>query len=407
LKNFLSRLHGSVYYFNSLIPGLKPLRAYINWLRANYDMFRQQEEVKAKPLKLTIEPTNMCHLKCPLCPTGLGIAERDFCELDIDLLKRLIDELGDYIFFVDLFNWGEPLFSKNLEEFLRILNKKHISTTISTNLSVKISEERIKKIISSGLNHIIVSLDGASKDSYNEYRRGGNFDLVIENMKRFVAIRDKINSNTPYITWQFLIFRFNEHEINKAQRMAKEIGVDRIWFQRACLDEGDFKISEKDRIIIRKWIPSDPSLTFYDPKDAEVHYTEPLRALNKVRLKRCDWHYISSAINSDGNISPCCGLYKKSDDMGYLDSSRENSYMKEINNDNYKRLRNAFAGRCALPEDITCSQCINGSLMAYATGINRWILFITIAKIMHYFIQPFYYLSGKNKRPKLKVKWPD
>ena len=406
----LHRFRGSFYYFDLLIPGLKSPRAYFNWLRVNYEMFRQVETVKAKPLKLTIEPTNMCHLQCPLCPTGLRINERVFCDLNMDIFKCLIDEVGDYVFFVDLFNWGEPLLSNQIEDFLLILHKRKISTTLSTNLSVKISDERIHKLITSGLNHIIASLDGGSKESYIKYRRGGNFDLVIDNLRRIVEMRDKIGSKTPYITWQYLVFRFNEHELAKAQNIAKDIGVDRIWFQKAYIDEGHYKISDSDRNAIRKWIPSNPLLTFYDPKDAEKHFSVPLKLMKKYRKKRCDWHYASSAINSDGKISPCCALYKKSDDLGFLNQCQESSYMTEINNHSFKEIRNGFAGRCMLPENVACSTCSNGTLMEYAKGINRWIFFTTVAKILYYFIFPLEYFVGKchkTKKPKLKIKWPD
>jgi len=352
----------------------------------------------------------MCHLQCPLCPTGLRVNERNFCNLNMDIFRSLIDEVGDYVFFVDFFNWGEPLLNNQLEEFLLILHKKKISTTLSTNLSVKISDERIRKLINSGVNHIIVSLDGGSKGSYTTYRRGGDFDLVVDNLKRIVEIRYKIGSKTPYISWQYIVFSFNEHELDKAQKMAQDIGVDRIWFNKAYIDEGHYKIPDSDRILIRKWIPSDPLLTFYDPEDAKKHFSIPLKLMNKFRRRRCDWHYISSAINSNGTIAPCCAIYKKSGDLGFLDQCNESPYMTEINNNSFKEIRNGFAGRCKLPKNAECSECLNGEFMEYSKGINRWIFFITIVKLLNFILLPLKYFTGKGHkiiRPTLKIKWPD
>ena len=403
----LNRFKGSFFFFDALMPKMKPMKAYVNWLLANYEMWRQVDAVQAQPLKLTIEPTNICQLHCPLCPTGLRINDRNFCYLNIDIFKRLLDEVGDYVFFVDFFNWGEPFLNKQLEDFLRLLHEKNISTSLSTNLSVKLSDERIQRFIESGVNHMIVSLDGASQESYATYRRGGNFELVCDNLRRIVQMREKLASKTPYITWQYLIFSFNEHEIDRAQQIAQDIGVDRIFFHKAYIDEGHYDIPENDRAQIRKWVPANPAYTHYDPQDKEKHFSIPLRAKDKYRNKRCDWHYISSAINADGTISPCCAVYKKCNDLGCLNQDHENSYMEQINTRIFKDIRNGFAGRGRLPKEVACSTCTNGSLMEYAKGVNRWIFITTAVRLLSFLTVPVGYVAGKPKRPRLRIKWPD
>lgn len=410
IRNTLNRFKESLYFFDLLVPHMKPAKAYMNWLRANYEMLRQVDTVKAKPLKLTIEPTNLCQLRCPLCPTGLRINDRDFCNLKMDVFKHLIDEVGDYVFFVDFFNWGEAFLNSQLEEYLRILHSRNISTTLSTNLSVKISDERIEKLINSGINHIVVSLDGASKESYTTYRRGGDFDLVMDNLQRIVKIRNQIGSKTPYVTWQFLIFSFNEFELDKAQNIARDIGVDSICFRKAYIDEGHYEIPDNDRSLIRQWIPSNPLYTYYDSEDKEKHFSIPLKVIHKFRKKRCDWLYVSSVVNADGTISPCCAIYQKSNDLGSLDLSHEHSFMTEFNNNSFKEIRNGIAGRCVIPKDVACAQCSNGSLMEYAKGINRWIAFTAVVRLLYAIALPFKYIFNKRQRivrPSVRIKWPD
>jgi len=398
------------YFFDLLSPGIKPLKAYFNWFRANYEMKRQTDIIRSKPLKITFDPTNMCHLKCPLCPTGLGIINWDPKHANLKMFRRLLDEVGDYLFFIDFYNWGEPLLNPRIEDYISLANKMKISTTLSSNLSMNLTDERIEKIIKSGVNHIIASIDGASKESYSNYRRGGDFDLAINNLRRFVNRRNELGSKTPYITWQYLIFSFNEHEIDKAQVMARDIKVDRIWFNKAYLDESYYTMTDEDRSLIRKWIPLNPAFTFYDPDLRDKDNSFPLIEKTDTRLKRCDWLYMSSTINADGTVAPCCGVYKKEDILGSIGEEGEISYMDAINNENFKGIRAGFAGRSDFPEGLTCSECSDSVLMSYSKGINRWIVFTTFVKISNLFLKPIrriFFKNGDIERPGLRVKWPD
>jgi MoaA/NifB/PqqE/SkfB family radical SAM enzyme len=117
-------------------PGFKPLQAYRNWIRANYEMATQASIIKARPLKLNIDVTNTCQLRCPMCLTGLKLQDRPVGNLSQDVFKSLLDEIGDSVFFLDFFNWGEPLINKHVEQYIKIANQKKIWTTISTNLSL-------------------------------------------------------------------------------------------------------------------------------------------------------------------------------------------------------------------------------------------------------------------------------
>ena len=170
-------------------PPLKGLRAYANWMLANYEIWAGVSRIRARPLKLTVDPTNVCQLRCPLCPTGLQVQDRATGHSQNEMFQRLIEEVGDYVFFIDFFNWGEPLLNTHVEEFIQLAHKKRIISHISTNLSLPLSDERINRIVMSGLNEIIISLDGASSDTYATYRRRGDFELVYENMRRIIEAK--------------------------------------------------------------------------------------------------------------------------------------------------------------------------------------------------------------------------
>jgi MoaA/NifB/PqqE/SkfB family radical SAM enzyme len=108
-------------------PRRKGWRAYANWVRSYCEYLAGASRIKARPLKLIFDPTNVCQLACPLCPTGAGILDRARGHAELDMFRRVMEEVGAYVFFVDFYNWGEPLLSPRLEEFIAIAKiKTHI-----------------------------------------------------------------------------------------------------------------------------------------------------------------------------------------------------------------------------------------------------------------------------------------
>ena len=392
------RLRMEYRRFDTLSPGLKHPKAYFNWLRTNYEMFRQSGNIKARPLKITFDPTNVCQLRCPLCPTGIGTPNREATRASLEAFTRLIDEVGDYVFFMDLFNWGEPLLNKHLTEFIEVARKKRISTTISTNLSLRMSDDRLRDLIKSGLNHMIVSLDGATSETAGVYRRKGDFNLVIENMRRIVQLKHELGSRTPYIIWRFLVFRFNEHELSYATRLASDIGVDRFTVAPAFLDEGDFEIPENDRQLMKNWVPTDPRMSNYDPEESAGVEAGKLRQKGSMGQKRarCDWHYTSTAINADGAVAPCCAMFYKKDDFGKISDSEDGRYMNIVNNSKFVAIRNHFSGRYQQPTGLVCDDCPAPNIMDYAKTLNRWVAYITLIPFVRGFARLFRILRPRS-----------
>lgn len=312
-----------------------------------------------------------------------------------------MDEVGDYVFFVDLYNWGEPLLNTRLTDFVEVAARKRVSTRISTNLSMRLSEDRLRALINSGLNHMIVSLDGASRETAGTYRRKGDFDLVVENMRRIVRLKRELGSRTPYLIWRFLVFRFNEHELADAAQLATDIGVDRFTVAHAFLDEGDYEIPEEDRQLMKTWVPTDPRLTYYDPMkpgDVEPGHLRKNGPEGKVQ-SRCDWHYTSTAINADGAVAPCCAMFNKKDDFGKIAVSDDGRYMNVVNNSKFVAIRNHFSGRSPQPTGLVCDDCPAPNIMNYAKALNRSIALITVAAILYWAGRPLRFLFRRHANP--------
>jgi len=359
-------------------PGLKPPKAYWNWIRANYEMGAQTSHIKARPLRLTIDATNACQLSCPICPTGLNAQDRPIGHLDQELFQSLLEEVGDFVFFIDFFNWGEPLVSNKIEEYVKVANRKKIWTTISTNLSLPLSDQRIQKIIESGLSELIVSADGASPETYAMYRRGGNFELVMQNMQRFVKMKKQLSKRNPLITWRFLVFRFNEDEIEKASNLANELGVDQIVFAPPYVDNKRFPDwIPKNSKFQRPQYRAEPTSLEGGTVESSGSIQEPSR--NEHR-NRCDWHYVSAAINPDGSIAPCCALFSKKDDFASFTGKDGGGYMAVVNNEKYRTVRDRFAGRINQPVDLVCEHCPTPEIMDYGKYSNGMIRILTIVQ---------------------------
>jgi MoaA/NifB/PqqE/SkfB family radical SAM enzyme len=368
-----SRLEQKYRILTAMDVRLRRPSAYVNWIRSNYELKRGVATIRAKPTKLTVDPTNVCQLRCPLCPTGQRAQDRDKGHAEFELLKRVLDEVGDSVFFIDFFNWGEPLLNPRTEDLIRLASAKKIVSSMSTNLSLPLTDERLERLITSGLNELIVAADGISPETYGTYRRQGKIELVFDNMRRIIALKRRLKRTTPVITWQFLVFSFNEHEMDRARELAVELGVDRLEFRTPFLQTDRFPVPEQDRQSISGWRASNP---LFQIKTAGPEPGAKPRS-------RCGWHYMSSALNWDGTITPCCTTFQKGDDFGTVGHQGEKaSYMEVVNNSTFQAVRNRFAGRRG-PVQAICENCPTPMIMDYNEFLNRQVILVTLVALIN------------------------
>jgi len=264
----------------------------INFILINLSKKLKLTKIPAYPLTLMIEPTNICNLKCPLCPTGAGLIKRKKGFLTFNDFKKAIDEIGDYIFHLRLWNWGEPLLNKDIFKMISYAKQKRIFVNLSTNSNF-LNKEVIEKLIDSGLDELIISLDGASKETYQKYRKGGNFEKIIESIRFLMGERKRLEKSVPYVKLQFIIMSHNEHEIPKIKNLAKEIGVDELSFKTVGIMD---YFSRED---IKKYLPKEEKYSRYLIEKGEV--------FSKVKLRNwCDFLWEEMIMNWDGDIVPCC-----------------------------------------------------------------------------------------------------
>ncbi|GJQ60087.1 MAG: radical SAM protein [Candidatus Scalindua sp.] len=284
------------------------------------------------PTKITIESGNICNLRCPLCPTGQRDASAKKGFLAYSDFKKVIDEIGKYLFVIRLYNWGEPLLNKELIRMVAYADKKKIAVKISTNLSFPISNELAESLINGNLQKIYISCNGVSRASYLTYHIDGDFDSVFANMRLLVEKKRELNNAYTEIVWLFHVFKHNEHEIEAAKVMAKEIGV-RLIINKMRTDMGKeiFETAEKSIERDSQWLPSNPDFNIFDMEEKQ-----------SKRRNRCGLLWSETVINWDGSVLPCCSVYSEAHSFGNI---KENSFIEIWNNKKYQSARKEVIGR--------------------------------------------------------------
>lgn len=314
-----------------------------NFMLIEQQKLNRQECVLGYPYWLTIDPTNFCTLKCPFCPTGQGRNSRPKAMLSLENFKRIIDELGPYLIHIDFCNWGEPFLNRQIYQMIKISKQYHIDTKIDSNFN-KFSEQDAEDLILSGLDKLIVSIDGATPQTYSKYRIGGDFNLVMNNLKLLLKKKRQLNKSHPFISWQFLVFRHNEDEIEQVKRMGNDLGVDHVGITRAFIGNKD-------------WIPLNEAYSHYQREGTEFISSQDRteRFLKAPQEEVCNWPWEAIVINADGSVSPCCSVEDEKDDFGNIFQQP----FKEIwNNEKYRVARRYIREKKINPERDS-NICIN------------------------------------------------
>jgi organic radical activating enzyme len=286
-----------------------------------------------RPIKLTVEATNICNLRCPACFTGAQLTGRPKTHMSLELYDRLLDELGDYLFTLEFFNWGEPLLAKHVFDMVARATARGISTTISTNFSFPFDAERAERLVASGLQVLGVSIDGARQETYEQYRVRGRLDTVLHNVALVREARQRLAATTPRLVWEYHVFPHNVDDIETARARAAELGMD-------------LAVS-KGWTVGAEWDPSSPHRFFWYP-------TPPAR---------CRFLWQDAVVHNEGGVAPCCGTYYPSDDVGRLATAPGEGgaarFADVWNGEKMRQARAMFRHRGApdMPRDHVCYDC--------------------------------------------------
>lgn len=236
------------------------------------------------PSFASYEPTNVCNLACEMCPSGKGMLKRPRGTADMDLYRKFITENCKTLTNIMLHFQGEPLMCQQLGEMIAFARENRIHTMFSTN--GQLLAQSIDLIRDARPDHIIVSLDGLSDETYTKYRVGGKVQNVFDGLEKLSQLPIK---ERPYIELQFLVFSHNEHEIPELQKLKKKYRIDKITLKSA-------QIYEESQI---DFLPENQKYSRYNISNGKVK-------LKKKAENHCKRLIFGTVVCFDGRVVPCC-----------------------------------------------------------------------------------------------------
>lgn len=292
------------------------------------------------PISISIEPTTSCNLRCPECPSGLRSFSRPTGMLGEDVFIKAIDELSKDTTYLILYFQGEPYLNKKFFEYVQYAASKKMYLATSTNAHY-LTDEIARKTVESGLDRLIISIDGTTQESYEKYRIGGSLEKVLEGARNMVKWKRELNSSTPHLIFQMVVFSTNEHQIPELYALAKEIGIDEVGLKTAQVY--DFENGNE-------LLPMQAKYSRYK-KNASGKYS-----LKNKMLNQC-WRLWSGAVITwDGKVVPCCFDKDAQHQLGNVD---QESFRKVWRNEAYHRFRNALLK--SRSEIDICKNCSEGT----------------------------------------------
>jgi MoaA/NifB/PqqE/SkfB family radical SAM enzyme len=296
-----------------------------------------------------METTNFCNLKCPFCLTGKGISGgRSVKNMNFEEAKKILDQIGDYIYFLQMYTWGEPLLNPDIFKIIEYAKKKNIYVMISTN-AMAMSPMNNRRLLESGVDYIVVAIDGGSQETYQRYRKGGDYSKVVTNVKDLLSQREQCKDSSPFVEWQYIVFRHNEHEVYDVEQKAYRLGVDKFTPLPAYVED-------------EEWASTDPK------------YRTQLG--NPERIFNCDRPWSHLNVRVDGGVAPCCYTFFKKDDIGEISSD---DFLNIWNNESFQQARRiivqARQGKKIEKSDIACYNCmrkgIRPSFIEKLTNVDK------------------------------------
>ncbi|MCB0754740.1 MAG: SPASM domain-containing protein [Flavobacteriales bacterium] len=293
------------------------------------------------PISISFEPTTSCNLRCPECPSGLRQFTRPTGMLSNNFFRDTVEQLKDDLLYLIFYFQGEPYLNPDFLDMVKYASDRGIYTATSTNAHY-LKDENAKRTVESGLDRLIVSIDGTTQETYQNYRVGGNLDKVIEGTKNVIKWKKELGSKTPHVIFQFLVVKPNEHQIEDVKKLGAEVGVDEVRFKTAQVYDYE---NDPNNLI-----PDNQKYSRYKKtKDGHTTIKNPL-------LNHCWklWH--SCVLTWDGLVVPCCFDKDATHQLGDL---KKNTFDEIWQGEKYQQFRASIL-RSRSEIDI-CSNCTEGT----------------------------------------------
>jgi radical SAM protein with 4Fe4S-binding SPASM domain len=263
----------------------KKLNLVLAWMSRQLKLVRPLN----MPFNIMIEPTNVCNLKCPACPTGSDRLPFKKGRMSIGDFRTLVDELGPYGAYAQLWGFGEPFLHPDLLDMVAYCKEFDMEVRISTNGQFLGDTPRAERLVRSGLDSLKISLDGATEETLQRYRVNASLDRIIDGIKQINEAKRRCGSRYPRLILQFIVMKHNQHEIPRMKELAAEL-----------------KMKYKQKTV---WVEADTAKALLPEKGYSRFYIDSeTQALRPVKERRglCPFPWNWAMVNWDGTVVPCC-----------------------------------------------------------------------------------------------------
>ena len=307
-----------------------------------YTMPKRSNPVRMKeiqPTTIRLEAMSACQLRCPTCPTTTGEARPVVGSgyLKVADFKSLLEK-NPWVRHVELSNFGEILLSPDFLAILEAAQLAGVAVSADNGLNLNTASERqLEGMVRYGLRSATISLDGASQETYSQYRIRGNFDTVIANVEAINRFKREYGSRAPELTWQFVVFGHNEHELPAAKAMAERLGMR--WSPKLNWDSTHAPV--RDLELVRRYAGA-ASREEYEARFGKAY-----------RRGMCTQLWNAPQINWDGKVLGCCvNHWGEFGGNAFRDGLRE-----ALNSEGMRYAREMLRGRSPAKEGIPCTTC--------------------------------------------------
>lgn len=275
---------------------LRNKRGWFDYIKSTISMLKKTQHIHGRPMNLTIEPTNICNLDCPVCETGANKLGREDGNLSFKDFKVMLDKVAKHTNTLLFYYMGEPFLNKDSYRMIRYAKDCGIPFVNSCTNGDAVNPE---KLIESGIDEISFQIGGMSQETHEIYRINSNLSRVLRNLEKTVELKRILKRNIE-ICCGFIVMKHNEHEVEQFEEYMKKIGVDQWNVINPCVRNMEQAVA---------FLPEDKKYWIYD----ENSINQGILKINKNKKNRCDWIYYSLVVLVNGDVVPCCrdpkGLY--------------------------------------------------------------------------------------------------
>ncbi|HHT9145440.1 MAG TPA: radical SAM/SPASM domain-containing protein [Candidatus Wunengus sp. YC61] len=301
------------------------------------------QKLNKYPNDIVIETASVCNLNCTICRSVKADLGRKNRFMSADLFKKIIDDIAPICNTIGVSYCGEPLLNKDIFKMIHYATKRGLSVSMLTN-GILLNAEAREGILDSGLNFMAVSMDGATKHTYESIRIGASFETLVENIRLFVKERKNRRLSYPSIDLQMVVTQKNIHEVDAFEKLARDLGVERAYLKSLHIDRSredvDYVESlEKDYFVNSTSLPS-------------RYITNEQGNLELKDKRLCPQKLQTPVITTDGDVLPCCFDIFGEHVLGNVTNQR---FLDIWNSDKYIDFRGDLAMHRKLP---MCASCL-------------------------------------------------